>query len=95
MPTTFGCVLHRAWDRAGFLKGVKPCEEHTVNDRAADIPLDRSRSVEAAIRELTRMALTEACVSGLCDFCLAQETCFGNSESLGMRRWDLPGIENK
>lgn len=32
----------------------------------------RSPSVEEALRELTQLAVTEACVSGLCDICLCQ-----------------------
>ena len=32
----------------------------------------RSPSVEEALRELAQMAVTEACVSGLCDMCLFQ-----------------------
>jgi hypothetical protein len=30
----------------------------------------RSPSVEKALRDLAEMAVTEACVSGLCDICL-------------------------
>ena len=33
----------------------------------------RSPSVEKALRELAQMAVTEACVSGLCDICLYQK----------------------
>ena len=32
----------------------------------------RSPSVEQALRELAQMAITEACLSGLCDMCLYQ-----------------------
>ena len=32
----------------------------------------RSAPVEKALQELARMAVTEACVSGLCDMCLYQ-----------------------
>ena len=32
----------------------------------------RSPSVEQALRELAQMAITEACLSGLCDICLYQ-----------------------
>ena len=32
----------------------------------------RSPSAEKALRELAHMAVTEACVSGLCDICLYQ-----------------------
>lgn len=34
-----------------------------------------SPSAAKASQELLRMPLTEACVSGLCDFCLYRETC--------------------
>jgi len=46
-----------------------------VNDAAivsAGMPPCCSRSVEKALRELAQMAVTEACVSGLCDICLYQ-----------------------
>jgi hypothetical protein len=32
----------------------------------------RSPSVEQALREFAQMAITEACLSGLCDMCLCQ-----------------------
>ena len=32
----------------------------------------RSPSVEQALREVAQMAITEACLSGLCDMCLCQ-----------------------
>ena len=32
----------------------------------------RSPSVEKALRELSQMAVTEACVSGSCDICVLQ-----------------------
>jgi hypothetical protein len=32
----------------------------------------RSPSVEQALRELAQLAITEACLSGLCDLCLYQ-----------------------
>ncbi len=44
-------------DVAGVGAGMAPC---------------CSPSVEKALRELAQMALTEACVSGLCDLCLYQ-----------------------
>ena len=34
----------------------------------------RPPSVEKALRELAQMAVTEACVSGLCGICLYQRT---------------------
>ncbi len=80
MLLSFGCILHRAGDRAGSWKGVEPREEDTVNDRPADISLERSRLLERAMRELKQMTCTEACVSGLCDICLAQQTCFCHAE---------------
>jgi acetyl-CoA acetyltransferase len=46
-----------------------------VNDVAvvgAGMAPFRSPSVEKALRELAQMAVTEACVSGLCDMCLYQ-----------------------
>ncbi len=33
----------------------------------------RSPAVEKALRELRQMAVTEACVSGLCDVCIYQK----------------------
>jgi hypothetical protein len=33
---------------------------------------NRSPSVEQALRELAQLAITEACLSGLCDMCLYQ-----------------------
>jgi hypothetical protein len=41
---------------------------------------NRSPSVQQALRELAQMAITEACLSGLCDMCLYQTdacTIFG------------------
>ncbi len=44
----------------------------------------RSASVEKALRELAQMAVTEACVSGLCDICLYQtDLCM-----IVHRRWE-------
>ena len=59
----------------------------------AGMPPCQSRSVEKALQELAHMAVTEACVSGLCDMCLEQQTCgrdiFGApwSNSHSSRRW--------
>ncbi len=82
MLPSFGCILHRARDRAGSGKWVEPRGEDIVNDRPADIVLDRSRSLAPGMRELAPTACTEACVSGLCDLCLAQETCFRRAEPM-------------
>ncbi len=57
-----------------------------MNDRPADISLDRSRWLEEAKRELRQMACTEACVSGLCAMCPAQEACLCESKPLPLRR---------
>ncbi len=56
-----------------------------MNDRPADVSLERSRLLEQAMRELKQMACTEACVSGLCDICLAQEECFCQAEPRSRR----------
>ncbi len=47
-------------------------DEHIVG---AGTPPGRSGPVEKALQELAHMAATEACVSGLCDLCLAQPRC--------------------
>ncbi len=39
----------------------------------AGTPLRPSWSVEKASQELAHLPVTEACVSGLCDICLAQQ----------------------
>jgi hypothetical protein len=36
---------------------------------------NRSPWVQQALRELAQMAITEACLSGLCDMCLCQADC--------------------
>ena len=45
------------------------------NITVADMPPYQSPSVEQALQALAHMAVTEACVSGLCDICLAQQRC--------------------
>lgn len=42
-------------------------------------PLSRTRLIEETLRELAQMPITEACVSGLCDICLACQTCLCDS----------------
>ena len=45
------------------------------NIAVAGMPPYQSPSVAQALQELAHMAVTEACVSGLCDICLAQQGC--------------------
>ena len=46
-----------------------------ANIAVAGMPPGRSRPIEKALHELAHVAVTEACVSGLCDICLEQPTC--------------------
>ncbi len=55
----------------------------------AAISACRSPFVEKASRELAQMPVTEACVSGLCDFCLYQ-TETGLCEVFGRQGDDSP-----
>jgi hypothetical protein len=43
-------------------------DESTIE--GASMGPSRSPSVEQALRELAQLAITEACLSGLCDLCL-------------------------
>ena len=65
----------------------QPGRSTTMNglaSAAAGTPRSRTRFIEETLRELAHMPVTEACVSGLCDICLACQTCF--CESVG-RPW--------
>ena len=59
---------------------------------SGDMPSPRSRSVEKALQELAQMAVTEACVSGLCDVCLYRSDLCNILPSSGGIHPDIQGV---
>ena len=41
----------------------------------AGMPPGQSQTIAEALQELARLPVTEACVSGACEVCLARQTC--------------------
>ena len=63
-------------------RGTEPANWHSRQPAGAEPSLalaDRhsspSKAVEQALQELAKLPLTEACLSGLCEMCLARQKC--------------------